>query len=86
MVTITATDSDGAVSTISFNLTVDNVAPTIATDNANVSATEGSLASNSGTFADVGADVFLLMCGRRARHSEVRLLLEYNALSRAFRV
>ena len=63
-VTITATDSDGATSTISFNLAVDNVAPTIATDNANVSAAEGSAASNTGTFADIGADAMTLSADR----------------------
>ena len=63
-VTITATDSDGAISTIDFDLTVDNVAPTIAADNAAVSTTEGAVVSNSGTFADVGADVLTLTADR----------------------
>ena len=55
-VTITAMDSDGAATETTFTLNVDNVAPTVATASATVTVDEGSVASNSGTFADVGQD------------------------------
>ncbi|GAB5442987.1 MAG: hypothetical protein Fues2KO_33360 [Fuerstiella sp.] len=55
-VTITATDSDGAATTTTFNLTVTNVAPTVAANNAAISVDEGSTATNAGSFADVGDD------------------------------
>ena len=55
-VTITALDSDGAATETTFTLNVDNVAPTVATASATVTVDEGSVASNSGTFADVGQD------------------------------
>ena len=64
VVEITATDSDGAVSMVSFDLTVNNVAPTIAADNATVSVTEGQTANNTGLFADVGSDVLTLVADR----------------------
>ncbi len=54
--TITATDTDGAVTTTTFELVVNNVAPTVAADNASVTVNEGSPAANTGTFGDVGAD------------------------------
>ena len=57
-ITITATDSsDGSVATTTFDLTVSNVAPTVAATSATVTVNEGSTATNSGTFADVGNDV-----------------------------
>src|SRR6185436_5775957 len=59
-VTITATDSDGAPTSTSFNLVVNNVAPTVAADNASVTVSEGATAGNSGTFDDVGADIVTL--------------------------
>jgi hypothetical protein len=55
-VTITATDSDGAVTTTTFALVVTNVAPTVGADNATVTVSEASTAANTGTFGDVGAD------------------------------
>jgi VCBS repeat-containing protein len=55
-VTITATDSDGAQTTATFQLIVNNVPPTVTVDDAEVTVNEGSLASNTGTFGDVGAD------------------------------
>ena len=63
-VTITATDSDGAVSTIDFDLTVDNVAPTIDAFLATVSANEGSIAFNTGNVGDVGDDTLTLVADR----------------------
>ena len=60
IVTITATDSDGAATTASFNLVVNNVAPTVAADNATVTVSEGATAGNTGTFGDVGADTVTL--------------------------
>jgi hypothetical protein len=59
-VTITATDSDGASSTVTFDLVVNNVAPTLAIDNATVTVDEGSTASNGGTFGDPGNDTVTL--------------------------
>jgi hypothetical protein len=59
-VTITATDSDGASNSTSFGLTVDNVAPSVAADNASVTVNEGDTASNSGTLSDPGADTVAL--------------------------
>ncbi|WP_197532645.1 beta strand repeat-containing protein [Symmachiella macrocystis] len=55
-VTITATDGDGAAAQTTFALTVDNVAPTVAADNATVSVSGGSTANNSGVYNDVGDD------------------------------
>ena len=60
VVTITATDSDGAASTVSFDLTVDNVAPVVAADNSGVTVDEGQTAVNAGTFSDVGDDTVSL--------------------------
>ena len=59
-VTITATDSDGAITTTTFALVVDNVAPTVAANNATVSVNEGSTASNSGTYNDPGDDTVII--------------------------
>jgi hypothetical protein len=56
-VTVTATDSDGAFSTLSFALVVNNVAPDVAADNATRTFTEGETATNTGTFDDPGLDV-----------------------------
>jgi len=56
-VTITATDSDGAESTAAFELTVDNVAPSVSADNALVMVDEAESAMNSGTFSDPGEDI-----------------------------
>ena len=55
-VTITATDSDGAFTETTFSLTVNNVAPTVGSDSASITVDEGSVASNAGTFADIGQD------------------------------
>jgi len=55
-VTVTATDSAGAATTTSFDLTVNNVAPSVAVDNATVTINEGDVASNTGTFSDPGND------------------------------
>ena len=55
-VTITAEDDDGAQSTITFDLVVNNVAPSVAADNATVTVDEGQTATNTGTFSDPGAD------------------------------
>ena len=54
--TITATDSDGAVTTTTFNLVVNNVAPSVAANQASVTVNEGQTAANTGTFGDVGLD------------------------------
>ena len=60
-VTVTITDSDGDSSQATFDLTVDNVDPVISVDNATVTIGEGGVASNSGTFLDVGlSDVITL--------------------------
>lgn len=59
-VTITATDSDGAATDVTFDLTVNNVAPEVAADNAAVVVNEADTATNSGTFSDVGDDIVTL--------------------------
>ena len=56
LVTITATDSDGAATSTTFDLTVDNVAPTVAADSDEVTVDESETAENSGTFSDPGED------------------------------
>ena len=56
VITITATDDDDATTSMIFSLVVNNVAPSVASDNATVTADEGSTAINSGTFSDPGVD------------------------------
>src|SRR5207249_4680658 len=51
-VTITATNADGSTATTSFGVSFTDVAPSVAADNAAVSAAEALPASNTGTFAD----------------------------------
>jgi VCBS repeat-containing protein len=58
LVTITAIDSDGAVATTSFNLTVNNAAPAITTNGTSVTISEGSTASWTGSFTDPGSDTW----------------------------
>ena len=55
--TVTVTDDDGGVGSDSALVTVFNVAPTVSVNVPIVTVNEGDIASNSGTFADVGADV-----------------------------
>jgi hypothetical protein len=55
-VTITATDSDGAFTSVTFDLTVNNVAPSVAVDDTSVTVNEAVTAYNNGTFFDPGAD------------------------------
>ena len=55
-VVITASDDDGDSTIATFDLTVNNVAPTVTVDNASVTIDEGQTATNSGTYADVPAD------------------------------
>ncbi len=55
-VSITATDSDGAAATITFELVVENAAPELTVDQAAVNVDEGELATNSGTYHDPGDD------------------------------
>ncbi|MBN4064828.1 hypothetical protein JYU04_03735 [Dehalococcoides mccartyi] len=57
LVTITATDSDGAATNVTFDLIVQNVLPTVASTSSTVTVDEGSQAANSGTFSDLGDDV-----------------------------
>lgn len=59
-VTITATDSDGAVTTRSFELVVNNHAPNAAANGASVTVNEGQTASIGGTFGDPGVDTVSL--------------------------
>ncbi|EGF27639.1 aggregation factor core protein MAFp3, isoform C, partial [Rhodopirellula baltica WH47] len=54
-VTITVADNEGGSDSVSFNLTVNNVAAAIDMDEATVSVNEGDSATNSGTFTDVGS-------------------------------
>ena len=60
VVTVTATDSDGETSTITFNLVVENVAPTVTADEQSVTVSEGQTATNTGTYDDLGADTLTL--------------------------
>ncbi len=55
-VTITADDGNSGTATTTFAVTVENVAPTVAADAANVTVDEADEASNTGTFGDVGDD------------------------------
>ena len=59
-VTVTAEDSDGAVSTITFDLVVNNVAPTVSADALAITFNEGELATNTGLFGDAGSDTVTL--------------------------
>ncbi|HND53239.1 MAG TPA: hypothetical protein PLV92_12605, partial [Pirellulaceae bacterium] len=59
-VTITATDSDTASSSVTFALTVNNVAPSVSAANASVSGNEGTTINNNGTWSDPGVDVVTL--------------------------
>ena len=59
-VTITATDSDGVQGTTTFDLVVDNVAPSVAADSVAVMVNEGDTATNIGTFGDAGNDTVSL--------------------------
>jgi FG-GAP repeat len=56
VVTITATDSDGAVSQTTFDLTVENSAPMVTASQPSVTVADGGTATNSGTYADPGQD------------------------------
>ena len=60
VVTISATDSDSAKTSVTFDLTVNNVAPSLAANNAAVTINEGGTAVNSGTFTDPGEDILAL--------------------------
>lgn len=51
-VTITATNADHHTSTTTFNVSYTEVAPTITTNYASVSAVEGSTVSNTGSFSE----------------------------------
>jgi uncharacterized delta-60 repeat protein len=61
LVTITATDEDGGLTQVTFNLTVSNVDPTLTVDDASVTIDEGQTATNGGTYADVAADTVTLV-------------------------
>ena len=58
-VTIIANDGNGGIATTTFDLTVNNVAPSVA-NVGNVSVNEGSTVTNSGTWSDPGLDVVAL--------------------------
>ncbi|MFO0868699.1 MAG: hypothetical protein U0935_07080 [Pirellulales bacterium] len=70
-VTITAKDSDGATSSTTFQLTVDNVAATISSDG-DVTVLEGQTATASGTWSDPGLDDVTLSAsvGSVTRHAD----------------
>ncbi len=55
-VTITATDEDGAINTTTFDLTVENLPPTVS-DDGDVTVDEGETATTTGSFGDPGEDV-----------------------------
>jgi hypothetical protein len=56
VVTITADDGDGGSASTTFDLTVENVDPTVVTTPGAVSGNEGSVLTASGSFSDVPAD------------------------------
>jgi autotransporter-associated beta strand protein len=62
-VTVTATNADGSTATTSFAVSFTDVAPTVASAAASVSAPENALASNSGTWSDFD-DVVTLSADR----------------------
>jgi hypothetical protein len=53
---VTADDGNGGVETATFELTVNNVAPSVSAGNAIVTVNEAETAQNSGTFSDPGTD------------------------------
>ncbi len=59
-VTITATDGDGDMTSVMFDLTVNNLVPGIGVDATTVTVSAGELASMSGTHSDVGLDTVTL--------------------------
>ena len=56
-VTVTVTDKDGGAATVTFDLAVANVAPTVAVDLPAVEVLEGQTATNTGTYLEPGDDV-----------------------------
>jgi hypothetical protein len=56
-VTITATNADGTISTTSFNVVVNNVAPTITLSTSTITLSEGDGFSRSGSVSDPGTDL-----------------------------
>ncbi|MCC9606604.1 hypothetical protein LOC68_17030 [Blastopirellula sp. JC732] len=56
-VTITATDPDGGESTVTIELTINNLPPTIAADHSTPYASLGSTAKVTGTYHDPGNDI-----------------------------
>ena len=60
MVTIIAIDSDGGISTTTFDLVVENVTPIVTINFGTVTVTEGEVASNWGTAVDPGDDTYSL--------------------------
>ena len=54
VVTIIAIDSDGGISTTTFDLVVENVTPIVTINFGTVTVTEGEVASNWGTAVDPG--------------------------------
>ncbi len=61
VVTITATDNETASSFVTFDLVVENLAPTINVQEAVVTVGEGATATNTGTYGDPGGDPVSLM-------------------------
>ena len=59
-VTLTAKDSDGAETSTTFELIVNNVAPEVAADEISVAVNESETATNTGTHSDVGDDTIHL--------------------------
>ncbi|MCA9200005.1 MAG: PKD domain-containing protein, partial [Planctomycetales bacterium] len=60
-VTLTLTDDDGGVAEETRLVTVNNLAPTIAADLSLVTISEGSTATNTGTFSDPGTNDTVLL-------------------------
>src|SRR5207249_304045 len=51
-VTVTATNANGSTATTTFHVAFTDVAPSVAADSSAVSAAEGSVVTNAGSFAD----------------------------------
>ncbi|NLS96729.1 MAG: cadherin-like domain-containing protein [Planctomycetaceae bacterium] len=60
VVTVTATDKDGAAGTVTFSVTVENVPPVVTVDEESVTVEEGQTAVNTGAYNDPGADAVTL--------------------------
>jgi autotransporter-associated beta strand protein len=59
-ISVTVTDKDGGSATGGTSVVVNNVSPTITADHPTVTVTQGTSATNTGTFSDVPADTVII--------------------------